>query len=246
MRILGMHINGAQTAAALLVDGRIVHGIAEERLNREKQSMAFPRSAARWCLGAAGLASAEDVDAIAISWNPTQAYSLGGSSLASWRGIGDRLAHAPENLASLMPKQALQEVTASRLGLSPDAAPQIYFVDHHLSHLAMAKYQSPFADAAVMVADEYSECNSFLFARLQGNRLERLHSLPFPHSLGILYATFTEFLGFKANSDEWKVMGAAAMGAKAPMVTREAVADVVLWLCSDASRAVNGQLVPVR
>lgn len=212
MRILGLHINGAQTSAALLDDGRIVAGIAEERLNREKQSSAFPRRAARWCLDAAGLASAADLEAIAVSWNPTQSYSFGGSSLASWRGIVDRMAHAPENISSLLSKQALQEVTASRLGFSPGASPEVYFVDHHLSHLAMAKYQSPFEDAAVMVADEYSERNSFLFAELRGNQLRTLRTLPFPHSLGILYATFTEFLGFRPNSDEWKVMGAAALG----------------------------------
>jgi carbamoyltransferase len=212
MKVLGLHINGSQTAAALLDGGRVVAGVAEERLNREKQSMVFPRRAARWCLDAAGLASAEDVDAIGVSWNPTQSYSFGSSSIAGWRGIADRLANAPENIASLLPKRSLQEVTASRLGLSPDARPHVYFVDHHLSHLAMAKYQSPFTDAAVMVADEYSERNSFLFADVRGNHVRTLHTLPFPHSLGILYATFTEFLGFKPNSDEWKVMGAAAFG----------------------------------
>lgn len=212
MRILGLHINGPQTSAAMLENGRIVAGIAEERLNRQKQSTAFPRLAARWCLDAAGLKSAEDVAAIAISWNPNYSYSLSGAAIGSWRGIVDRLANAPENIASLFPKQSLREATAARLGFSPAAQPEVYFVDHHKSHLAMAKYQSPFSDAAVMVADEYAERNSFLFADVRGNTIRTLHTVPFPHSLGILYATFTEFLGFRPNSDEWKVMGAAALG----------------------------------
>jgi len=212
MRILGLHINGSQTSAVLLEDGRIVCGIAEERLNREKQSTAFPRRAGRWCLDFARLGSVEDCDAIAVSWNPTQSYSLGGSSIASWRGIVDRLHYAPENIASLIPARSLQEAGASRLGFSQTGGPEVFFVDHHQSHLAMAKYQSPFAEAAVMVADEYSERNSFLFANVRGTSIETLKTLPFPHSLGILYATFTELLGFRPNSDEWKLMGAAAYG----------------------------------
>src|SRR5512144_1962652 len=99
MRVLGLHINGAQSSAAMLQDGRIVAGIAEERLNRDKQSSEFPLRAGRWCLESVGLSSAEDLDALAVSWNPTQSYGLGGR-LVGWRGIVDRLAHAPENLAS--------------------------------------------------------------------------------------------------------------------------------------------------
>lgn len=212
MRILGLHISGPQTAAAIVDATGVIAGVAEERLDRQKQSMAFPRHSARWCLEAAGLSSAEELDAIAVSWSATQAFGVGGSGVGSWRGIADRMAHASENIASLMPSHALPEVRASRLGFSPATGPQVHEVDHHLSHLAIAKYQSPFADAAVLVADEYAERNGVLFADLRGNTLRTLHTLPFPHSLGIVYATFTEFLGFKANADEWKVMGAAAYG----------------------------------
>lgn len=220
VRILGLHINGSQTSAALLDRGEVAFGVAEERLNREKQSNAFPRRAARWCLDAAGLASAEELDGIAVSWNPNHAHALAGSAATSWRGIADRLALAPENLASLWPKSALRAATASRLGFSPSGKPDIYFVDHHLAHLAMAKFQSPFEEAAVLVADEYAERDSLHFAAVRGTNAHTLRTVPFPHSLGILYATITEYLGFKPNADEWKVMGAAALGDPEPLATR--------------------------
>lgn len=212
MKILGLHINGQQTSAALLEDGRVIHGIAEERLNRDKQSNAFPLRAAKWCLGAAGLGSIEEVDAVAISWSPAHSYISGSSGMTSWRGIVDRLAHAPHNLASLMPRESVAQITASKLGFSTGGKPDVFYVDHHLSHLAMAKYQSPFEEAAVLIADEYAEKNSLLFSSVRNNDVEVLATIPFPHSLGIMYATFTEFLGFQPNSDEWKIMGAAAYG----------------------------------
>jgi len=212
MRILGLHINGPQTSAVLLQDGHIVHGVAEERLIRDKRSNAFPRRAARWCLDAAGVESLEDVDAVAISWNPIHSYIVGTSGIVGWRGIADRLAHVPDNLATLMPRDSLRQSAATRFAFSTQGRPEVYHVDHHLSHLAMAMYQSPFERAAVLIADEYSERNSFLLADVSGNELRTRATIPFPHSLGILYATFTELLGFEPNSDEWKVMGAAAYG----------------------------------
>jgi carbamoyltransferase len=212
VKILGLHINGPQTSAALLDDGDIVFGVAEERLNREKKSNAFPVRAARWCLEAAGLSSLAETDAVAVSWNPTHSYLVGSSGAAAWRGIADRLARVPDNLAPLMPRAILEQVSSTKLDFSLGSKPDIYYVDHHLSHLAMAKFQSPFERAAAAIADEYSEKNSFLLAEVAAEGVKTHASVPFPHSLGIMYATFTEFLGFEPNSDEWKVMGAAAYG----------------------------------
>jgi carbamoyltransferase len=88
---------------------------------------------------------------------------------------------------------------------------KLVYITHHNAHMGWA-FASPFEEAAIAVLDEYGEASSISYGVLQGNSIKRIGEVQFPHSLGVFYATFTQFLGFEPNSEEWKVMGAAAYG----------------------------------
>jgi len=87
---------------------------------------------------------------------------------------------------------------------------RVYFVVHHRAHAANGFFLSPFSSAAILTADAQGEFESTTFCHGQGNKINLIKGINYPHSLGALYSTFTEFLGFKANSDEWKVMALAS------------------------------------
>jgi len=210
--ILGIHNSGWTTAAALLKDGRLVAGGAEERWTREKYSRAFPHRAIAWCLENAGIRF-EDVEHVAVGWNPA-------INVASrYRGgFSDRLRYAGEWLYSV-PNHLLARLCEAP---DPQATEQVFdlggrtlsvhHVNHHLSHTATAFFHSPFERAAVFTTDFYGERTTTAWWKAEGDRVENLRRVDFPLSLGGLYCAFTEYLGFKPDGDEWKVMGLAPYG----------------------------------
>ncbi|MCP5268579.1 MAG: carbamoyltransferase [Zoogloeaceae bacterium] len=213
MNILGLHINGGQSSAALLVDGVISAAVAEERFSRVKQSRAFPRKAINFCLQQAGVSDLSALDGIAISWNPAENMRhINNSGYTDWRRYDPEWLYiAPNNLIGLSPNlDAVGEVLKMELGLQ--TATPIYFVEHHWAHLAHAIYQSPFEKGMAAAVDEYSEFHSVTLATFDRGDVSIIRRLDYPHSLGVFYAAMTEFLGFVPNSEEWKVMGAAAYG----------------------------------
>lgn len=213
MKILGLHINGGQASAALLVDGAIVAAAAEERFTRVKQSRAFPRKAIQYCLQSAGVDELSALDGIAISWNPAENMRhINNSGYTDWRRYDPEWLYiAPNNLLSMSPElDSVGEILKMELGLNTKTP--IYFVEHHWAHLAHAIYQSPFECGMAAAIDEYSEFHSVTLATFDRNNVSIIKRLDYPHSLGVFYAALTEFLGFVPNSEEWKVMGAAAYG----------------------------------
>src|SRR5260221_10446837 len=89
-------------------------------------------------------------------------------------------------------------------------APPVTFIDHHVAHFGNGYYLSPFDEAAILVLDGYGEWKTGLLARARGTTVHKLGEMRFPHSLGMFYGSVTQFLGFKPDSDEWKIMALAA------------------------------------
>jgi len=207
--ILGLHVTGDQSAASLISGGNLAAAVAEERLTRQKRSRAFPARAIDWCLSQGGIDGLGDVDHIVIPWNPAiHMQSINMSGFTQWRRYDPEWLYiVPNNMIGDMPYDGLSEMTQS-LGADRD---KFIYLTHHQAHMGWA-FASGFETAAIAVLDEYGERSSITFATCKGNTINQFHQIDFPHSFGVFFATFTAYLGFRPNSDEWKVMGASAYG----------------------------------
>lgn len=207
MKILGICHDVLISSACILVDGEIVAAIAEERLDRVKRSRGFPTKAINQILQLANL-QLSDIDEIAIAWNPgieletVQSGYLNGRIMRS-----EHMLQVPANLMKLSKQKATNLFNINHLWQD---APPVTFVDHHLAHLGSGYYLSPFDEAAVLVLDGYGERRSGLLAKATGTSVQELGDIKFPHSLGMFYGAVTQFLGFKPDADEWKVMALAS------------------------------------
>ncbi len=206
--ILGLSAFYHDSAACLVVDGRIVAAAQEERFTRIKHDHRFPEHAVRYCLKEAGLSEA-DVDYAVFYEKPYQKFD---------RLLETYLHFAPQGWASFfqaMPlwlKQKLHLPREIRKGLGKGFKAPICYTRHHESHAASAFFPSPFAEAAILTLDGVGEWDTATIGVGRGNRIELLRSMSFPHSLGLLYSAFTYFTGFRVNSGEYKLMGLAPYG----------------------------------
>ncbi len=214
MKILGLSAFYHDSAAALLVDDRIVAAAQEERFTRIKHDSAFPTHSIEYCLNEAGL-TLDDIDHVAFYDKPFLKFE---------RLLETYVAFAPKGFRSfrmaipvwLREKLFQKDLLGSELkklaknGFDP--AKQLLFSEHHLSHAASAFYPSPFEEAIVLTMDGVGEWANTSVAHGKGNKLEVLREIHFPHSLGLLYSAATYYTGFKVNSGEYKVMGLAPYG----------------------------------
>lgn len=219
MKILGINHDMYITSAALVIDGTVVAACPEERLTREKQSRAFPEQATRYCLEQAGL-TLEDLDCIVNAYNPAvhlQKYNPVFSGTR--RSRTDYLYSVQDHLFRLLPDRSTEEPEFIRqsVPLASGKVLETYYLTHHLCHAGNAFYMSPYENAAILTADGHGEHDTAVFAVGRGNEIKVLQRVTIPHSLGTFYSTFTEFLGFKPDSDEWKVM---ALSSYAPWDNR--------------------------
>ena len=206
MKILGISAFYHDSAAALIVDGKIVAAAQEERFTRKRHDDAFPSNAAAYCLREAGI-SVGELDFVAFYDKPWLKFE---------RLMKTYMAYAPRGASSfamamplwLKKKLWMKSMIRSELGF----AGEILFTEHHESHAASAFFPSPYADAAVLTMDGVGEWATASIGHGQGNKLTLLTELHFPHSLGLLYSAFTYYTGFKVNSGEYKVMGLAPYG----------------------------------
>lgn len=214
MKILGISAYYHDSAAALLVDGEIIAAAQEERFTRKKHDSRFPEHAVRYCLAEAGV-SLGDVDHVVFYDKPLVKFE---------RLLETYLSYAPKGLRSFvaaMPiwlkeklylkatlKKEIQEIAGGK-GM---AVPQLLFAEHHQSHAASAFYFSPFESAAVLCLDGVGEWATTSAWQGNGNELNALWEIDFPHSLGLLYSAFTYYTGFRVNSGEYKLMGLAPYG----------------------------------
>ncbi len=210
MRILGLNHDMHISSAALLDGGKVRAAAAEERFNRRKRCRTFPDAAMAYCLADAGLAI-EDIDAFAASWNPG-AYFINFNPVFSdhRRHMAEHLFSVPDNLISRFPA-AMRRCGHIEQDIRLEGGRcRVHYVSHHRAHAANAFFLSPFENAAIMTADSQGETEATTFSVGRGTGIERLKSLDYPQSLGAFYATMTEFLGFRPNADEWKVMALAS------------------------------------
>jgi carbamoyltransferase len=194
-------------SAALIEDGRVVAAIPEERLDRNKCSRVFPARAIQACLDQAGVTMA-DVDEIAVAWNPgidAETTPSGWVNARRWRA--EHFSQIPIRFLQSQGKRAADTISMQTLWSD---APPITYVDHYLSHFGNAYYLSPYDACAVAILDGRAERKTGMLGRARGTELEILQETNFPHSLGLLYGAVTQFLGFRPDSDEWKVMALAS------------------------------------
>jgi carbamoyltransferase len=212
MRILGISAHYHDSAAALVVDGVPVCAVQEERLSRRKNDAAFPLAAIEWCLDRAGLAP-EELDAVVFYEKPMLKFErILVTALRAFPRSWRSFPRAMQN--TLGGKLWVKGIIASQLGVRSD---RILFCEHHQSHAAAAFLTAPTRKAAILTADGVGEWATLTVGRGEideGGRasVRLLRELRFPHSLGMLYSTFTAYLGFPVNEGEYKVMGLAAYG----------------------------------
>jgi carbamoyltransferase len=213
MRILGISAFYHDSAAALIEDGHIVAAAQEERFTRKKQDARYPENAISYCLGEGGLALG-DLDHIVFYEKPFIKFE---------RLIETYLAFAPRGFASfrmalplwLKEKLFQKSLIGKRLqARTPDFDWQhkLLFAEHHRSHAASAFYPSPFQEALILTMDGVGEWATTSVGIGRDHAIDMLKEIHFPHSLGLLYAAFTYYIGFKVNSGEYKVMGLAPYG----------------------------------
>ena len=206
--ILGISAFYHDSAAALIVDGRIVAAAQEERFTRKKHDASFPENAIAYCLSEAGLAP-EDLDYVGFYDKPLVKFE---------RLLETYLAFSPAGLKSwltLLPnwlKTRLHLPRVIKKGLDGKYRRRIVFPEHHESHAASAFFPSPFAEAAILTVDGVGEWATASYGTGRDNHIELTHEMHYPHSLGLLYTAFTYYCGFRINSGEYKLMGLAPYG----------------------------------
>jgi carbamoyltransferase len=213
MKILGISAHYHDSAAALVVDGVPVSAVQEERLSRRKNDAGFPLRAIEWCLASAGIEPA-DLDAVVFYERPMLKFDrILTSALRAFPRSWRSFPHAMKN--TLGEKVWVRGIISAQLGVAPQ---KILFTDHHASHAAAAFLTAPTRRAAILTADGVGEWATLTVGdgerRPDGTtHITLRREVRFPHSLGLLYSTFTAWLGFKINEDEYKVMGLAAYGS---------------------------------
>ncbi|MDB9921546.1 carbamoyltransferase [Actinomycetota bacterium] len=236
MHIIGISAFYHDSAATLVTDGQIVAAAQEERFTRVKHDSRFPVNAFRFCMEFAGL-EPDDVDYVVFYEKPmlklnrimqtfleTSPHHADSFSLAMKEWRSGKLFH------KRLLTNALTEASGGSWGS------KILFSEHHLSHAASAFYPSPFESAAVLTLDGVGEWATTTLGVGSGSNLRIESEIRFPHSLGLLYAAFTSYTGFKVNSGEYKMMGLAPYGVPSyANLIREHLLDVK----DDGSFSIN-------
>lgn len=221
--ILGISAYYHDSAAALVVDGRIVAAAQEERFTRKKHDYRFPTHAIEYCLREANLKPG-DLDWVGFYDKPFMKFE---------RLLETYFAYAPSGFRSfllamplwLREKLFLPREMSRELGGAYKK--RFVFTEHHESHAASAFFPSPFEEAAILTLDGVGEWATTSFGHGRGNRITLTHQITFPHSLGLLYSAFTYYTGFRVNSGEYKLMGLAPYGEpKYAALIREHLIDL--------------------
>ena len=234
--VLGISAFYHDSAAALIIDGKIIAAAQEERFTRKKHDPSYPTNAIEYCLKEAKL-SLEQVGYIAFYDKPFLKFE---------RLLETYVAFAPKGLQSF--RMAMPIWLREKLFLKDMLIKEIKQVDknfdsnklmfgeHHFSHAASAFYASPFEEAVVLTLDGVGEWATTTVAIGKGHRLNIVKEIHFPHSLGLLYSAFTYYTGFRVNSGEYKVMGLAPYGEPK---YKDLILDKLIDLKEDGSFRLN-------
>ena len=214
MKILGISAYYHDSAASLVVDGKIISAAQEERFTRKKHDSSFPRNAIQFCINESNI-QLSDLDYIVFYEKPLIKFERLLETYISFapKGFKSFLMAMPVWLKEkLYLKSVLKKELTNFDGVDKSNLPDLLFSQHHLSHAASAFFPSPFNKAAVLCLDGVGEWSSSTVWIGEDNNLTPKWEIHFPHSLGLLYSAFTYFTGFKVNSGEYKLMGLAPYG----------------------------------
>jgi carbamoyltransferase len=222
--ILGISAFYHDSAAALVVEGRIVAAAQEERFSRIKHDASFPARAIEYCLAAGGVA-VSDLDYVAFYDKPLLKFER---LLETWLAVAPRgfLSFCDAIPSWLSEKLNVRRMIRRQLQGLPANVPLV-FPEHHESHAASAFFPSPFEQAAILTIDGVGEWATASYGVGEGNHIRLLGEMRFPHSLGLLYSAFTAYCGFAVNDGEYKLMGLAPYGQpRFEQVIREKLLDL--------------------
>ena len=211
--ILGISAFYHDSAATIVINGKIISAAQEERFTRKKHDASYPYHAVEFVLNFSKL-KLHQIDYIVFYEKPFLKFE---------RLLETYVAFAPNGFRSFcmsIPLWLKEKLFQKKLIFNElkkhdenfNDINKIYFSEHHLSHAASAFYPSPFKEAIVLTADGVGEWGTTTVAVGRENKLEILKEIQFPHSLGLLYSAFTYYTGFKVNSGEYKLMGLAPYG----------------------------------
>ncbi len=232
--ILGISAFYHDSAAALVVDGKIVAAAQEERFSRKKHDARFPKHAIEYCLSEAGL-TVDDIDHVGFYEKPLLKFD---------RLLETYLSFAPRGYRSFL--KAMPQWVGQKLNLRREIRRglnrvdtmggqynrRIVFCEHHESHAASAFFPSPFDEAAILSMDGVGEWATTSLGVGSGNHIDLKQEIRFPHSLGLLYSAFTYYAGFRVNSGEYKLMGLAPYGQP---IYADIIRDKLIHIRDDGS-----------
>jgi carbamoyltransferase len=208
--ILGISAYYHDSAAALLVDGRIAAAAHEERFTRKKHDPSFPTNAVRYVLQEAGVAY-DELASVSFYDKPFLKFER---LLETYHGFSPRGLLSFQTAIPVWIKEKLfmKKLLREALATFGNSDVPVSYPEHHLSHGASAFYPSPFQEAAILTVDGVGEWATTTMGHGRGNQITICKELHFPHSIGLLYSAFTYYTGFVVNSGEYKLMGLAPYG----------------------------------
>ena len=204
MIILGLNIFHADTSAALIVNGKLISAIEEERFTKIKHFSGLPINAIQHCLNSSDI-NISEIDIIAVNYNSK--YNFFQKALYSLKNFNFSIFN---KIISLKKKNNIKNILEETLNKKISA--KIVNVPHHIAHISSSYFISGLDDAIGLTVDgsgDFSTSESFI---LENNSVKGIEKVFYPHSLGIFYQTFTQFLGFQNYGDEYKVMGLSSYG----------------------------------
>ena len=207
MNIIGINAFHADSSACLIIDGKLISAVEEERFNRIKHWAGFPIESIKYCLKESNL-DLSDIDHISINIDPKANY---------FKKILFLIKHRPSlklifnRLKKKKKYDSIRELINKEFEGS-NFKGQINNIEHHYAHLSSAFHVSPFENSCILSVDGFGDFASTAWGYGKENEIKIDNKIHFPHSLGIFYQALTQFLGFKNYGDEYKIMGLAPYG----------------------------------
>jgi carbamoyltransferase len=235
--VLGISAFYHDSAAAVIVDGEIIAAAQEERFTRKKHDASYPKNAINYVLKEAGL-KLNEVDHVVFYEKPFLKFERLLETYVGFSPNGFRSFSMSMPLwlsEKLFQKKILFDALKDQ-DSNFNNIKKINFSEHHLSHAASAFFSSPYDEAIILTLDGVGEWATTTISLGRNNKINILKEIHFPHSLGLLYSAFTNFLGFKVNSGEYKVMGLAPYGEPR---FKDVILDKLIDVKEDGSFRLN-------
>ena len=202
--IIGINTYHADSSACIIVNGKLIAAIEEERINRKKHYSGYPIESIKECLRIADKKDSEITD---IAFNTRPSSNLLPKGIFFLKNFSFKKVLLSESFKN---KINVKGLLLDKFTLNKNV--KFHYIEHHLAHIASAFYPSGFNDAVGLSIDGSGDFVTLAISECKNNRIKIIKKTNFPNSLGIFYHAMTQFLGFKNYGDEYKVMGLAAYG----------------------------------